>query len=320
MDIKDTVKNTTTHDDIVSNEILAQDTIVCRNISDAISHDVYEDGNEIQQGFTKKVEFANELNTHERIGRYSNSMFVDNVRRHLPENTDIVYESVAESVIGNDDRVQVVSVNSSPWSMICQLIVKNNNGACSHGTGWFISPRTIITAGHCVYSHTSTSGWVDSVEVIPCINGHSRPYGSVVGTVFQSVRGWTVKKNKSYDYGCIILPREYPLGNRTGWFGFAKLSDHSLQNLIVNNSGYPADKKFGTQWFNADRILNITTKQLEYRLDTAGGQSGSPIWRLSLDKRHVVGIHAYGGTENKSTRIDNAVFNNMLIWKQLGSK
>ena len=96
------------------------------------------------------------------------------------------------------------------------------------------------------------------------------------------------------------------------------MSDKSLKNLLANNSGYPGDKAFGTQWYNAGRITKIRKRRFEYMLDTAGGQSGSPTWRYSEGKRHVIGVHAYGGCPNKSTRITKSVFANMKSWKSQG--
>ena len=173
-----------------------------------------------------------------------------------------------------------------------------------------------MTAGHCVYSH-GAGGWAQRIEVVPGMDSSRRPYGSLVGTSFRSVRGWTRERNPDYDYGAIILPNN-SLGNRVGWFGFAVLSDSSLRELLVNNSGYPGDKPVGTQWYNAGRVTRTTSRRLFYMLDTAGGQSGSPTWRLRDNKRHAVGIHAYGGCPNKSTRITREVFDNMKTWKNLG--
>lgn len=234
----------------------------------------------------------------------------------LPRSCDLEYER-PESVCGRDDRVQVTAVTSIPWRMICQLIITRRDGRRSRCTGWFISPRTVMTAGHCVFSHTG-GGWVRSIEVIPGMNGNLRPFGSAAGTSFRSVTGWTQKRKPSHDYGCIILPKNAPLGSRTGWWGFAALSNNSLRNLLANNSGYPGDKPFGTQWYNAGRITRVTNRRLFYMLDTAGGQSGSPTWRYSGGKRHAIGVHAYGGCPNKSTRISKSVFNNMTSWKKLG--
>jgi len=136
----------------------------------------------------------------------------------------------------------------------------------------------------------------------------------MVGTSFRSVRGWTQNSDPNFDYGCIILPNA-SLGNQVGYFGFASLTDASLNSLLVNNSGYSGDKPFGTQWFNAGRVTNVTARKIYYMLDTYGGQSGSPTWRFLNGQRHAVGIHAYGGCPNSSTRIVSQVFNNMMSWR-----
>ncbi|WP_411874455.1 trypsin-like serine peptidase [Vulcanococcus limneticus] len=219
-----------------------------------------------------------------------------------------------ETVCGSDDRVRISPANAAPWRFICQLIITMPNGAGYRGTGWFIGPRAVMTAGHCVFSRAD-GGWARRIEVIPGMDGAARPYGSAIGTSFRSVIGWTQNGDQNFDYGCIILPT--PLGNTTGYFGFASLSNASFNNLLLNNSGYAGDKPFGTQWFNAGRVSSINSRKVYYMLDTYGGQSGSPVWRLANGQRHAVGIHAYGGCPNSATRINSEVFNNMYAWRSL---
>ena len=233
-----------------------------------------------------------------------------------PRSCDLEFEE-PESVCGRDDRVRIRATTRLPWRLLCQLIIRRRDNRTSRCTGWFIGPRTVMTAGHCVYSH-SAGGWARSIEVIPGMDATLRPYGSQTGTSFRSVRAWTRDRSANQDYGAIILPNN-SLGNRVGWFGFAALSDASLRNLLVNNCGYPGDKPFGTQWYNAGRVTRVTDERIFYMLDTAGGQSGSPTWRYRNGTRHAVGVHAYGGCPNKSTRITRAVFDNMRAWKALGS-
>jgi V8-like Glu-specific endopeptidase len=225
-----------------------------------------------------------------------------------------------ETVCGRDDRVQIGTDGTLPWRMICQLLITMGNGTRSRGTGWLISPRTVMTAGHCVYS-APNGGWVKSIEVVPGMSGQLRPYGSGISQDFQSVAGWVKRSEVAQDYGCVILPEDARLGDKTGWFGFASLPDADLTNLLANNSGYPGDKAFGTQWYNAGRITGVEPDRLAYMFDTAPGQSGSPAWRYSkaLAKRHVVGIHNYGGCANRSTRITPDVFRRMQAWKALGA-
>ncbi|NEO01562.1 MAG: serine protease [Moorea sp. SIO3I7] len=220
-----------------------------------------------------------------------------------------------ESVCGSDDRIRISSLTSMPWRWICQLIITKANGRRSLCTGWFIGPRTVMTSGHCVYSH-SAGGWARKIEVFPGIDENEAPLGSQVSTSFRSVKGWTQEQDDDFDYGAIILPDD-TLGNRVGWFGFANLSDDLLTNLLINNSGYAGDKPFGTQWFNAGRITRISGRKLSYMLDTYGGQSGSPVWRLQDGQHHVVGIHGYGGCPNSAVRITKSVFDNMSAWKNV---
>lgn len=225
-----------------------------------------------------------------------------------------------ETVCGADGRVMVGADGALPWRMICQLFITMSNGARSRGTGWLISPRTVMTAGHCVHS-AANGGWVKSIEVVPGMSGQIRPYGSAISTEFYSVAGWVNNGEMADDYACIILPQNARLGEKTGWFGFGSLPESELTNLLANNSGYPGDKTFGTQWYNAGRIVGVEPKRLAYMFDTAPGQSGSPVWRYSkaLGKRHAIGIHNYGSCANRSTRITPDVFHRMKMWKALGA-
>lgn len=230
-----------------------------------------------------------------------------------------VVAEVAEVVIGKDDRIQITNTTAYPWRTICSLRITAKDGSGWIGTGWLVGPRTVITAGHCVYMHKH-GGWARRIEVIPGRNGSTRPYGSCNSSSFRSVKGWTKKKKRSHDYGAIILPSSSPYGSQLGYFGFAKLSYFSLLGLKVNLSGYPGDKPSGTQWWHARRIKWVTPRTIVYNIDTAGGQSGSPVWRLKNGKRHVVGIHTNGSTSgNSATRITSPVFKNIKKWKKLES-
>lgn len=224
----------------------------------------------------------------------------------------------AEVIIGADNRTRITTVTTYPWRAIVALKITAVNGSKWIGTGWLISPRTIITAGHCVYMHDQ-GGWAKSIEVIPGLNDAYRPYQSGVSTTFKSVTGWTSSKNRENDYGAIILPSNYRPGDQTGYFGFSVKDDSYLMSAVLNLSGYPGDKGGNQQWFMALKPKSVSSRVITYDIDTMGGQSGAPVWIKVGEARSCVGIHTNGHSSgNSATRIVTAVFNNLQAWKNLG--
>jgi len=224
----------------------------------------------------------------------------------------------AETVHGPDDRVQITNTAVYPWRVHASLLVTARDGSRWIGTGWFIGPHTLMTAGHVVYIKNSgvagRDGWVRSIDVMPGRNGSVLPYGTVRSSNLRSVTGWTNNGDQNYDYGAIIIPTN--LGNTTGWFGFGVYTDAVLLGAVGNISGYPGDKPTGTQWYDARRIASVNNRKVYYDIDTAGGQSGSAVYRIINGDRYGIAIHAYGGaTTNSGTRIVKPVFDNMVAWK-----
>jgi V8-like Glu-specific endopeptidase len=225
---------------------------------------------------------------------------------------------LAETVHGPDDRVRITTTGSYPWRIHASLLITAADGSRWVGTAWFISPRTLITAGHCVYIKNSgvpgRDGWVRSIDVMPGRNGSSLPYGTARSSDFRATTGWTGSGDENFDYGAIILPTD--LGNKTGWIGFGVYSDAELAASVGNISGYPGDKPSGTQWYDARRIDSVNTRKVYYDIDTMGGQSGSAVYRIINGARIAIAIHAYGGaTTNSGTRINRPVYDNLVAWR-----
>lgn len=224
--------------------------------------------------------------------------------------------NVPEVIIGTDDRIRVGNTTVYPWRAICALAITAADGRRFIGTGWLISPRTVITAGHCVFMHDA-GGWVREITVIPGCNDGSEPYGRHVSRTFRSVTGWTSSKKREYDYAAIILPTRP--GDQTGTFGRAVRSDSFLMNSVLNLSGYPGDKGGRQQWFMAQKPKSVSARVITYDIDTMGGQSGAPVWVLQDGQRYGVGVHTNGSSAgNSATRITQEVFDNMMNWKNLG--
>jgi glutamyl endopeptidase len=228
--------------------------------------------------------------------------------------------SLLEVVIGADDRVLVGNTAVTPWSGICHLSITARNGARFIGTGWLISPRCVITAGHCVYIK-SAGGWASKIEVSPGRDGASFPFGTVASTTLSAFPRWVSDTDRNFDCGCIILPK--PPKSRTGaapfQFRFAAKSDADIRSRALNLSGYPGDKGGITQWFHARAAQTVTPSVITYDVDTAGGQSGSPVWHLENNVRTAVGIHTNGSPlGNSATRITAAVKARLDAWRALG--
>lgn len=224
-----------------------------------------------------------------------------------------------ESVIGTDERVQITETQKYPWRASASLLITAADNSQWIGTAWFISPRTLVTAGHCVLikhsDNPAREGWVKKVQVMPGRSGANLPFGGMTSTEFWSVRGWGEQGLALYDYGAIILPAPFP--HDLGHFAFGVFSDQKLLGSTANIGGYPGDKPKGTFWYDNRKIGSVNTDKVFYAADTAGGQSGSCVYIIEKGKRIGVAIHNYGGnTSNSGTRISSQVFTNLESWKR----
>ena len=202
-----------------------------------------------------------------------------------------------ETVIGTDERVQITDTDKHPWRMIAalRLVPRPPLTSSYMGTGWFIGRRTLLTAGHCVYSDSDFNGWIGRIEVSPGRDGDDFPFNTVKARRFSTLAKWKTTSDPDYDVGCIHL--DEPLGDRVGWFKIASLSDAELANRLLNVSGYPGDRGNGRlQFHHRNRVLHPAARRIYYDIDTYGGQSGSPVWVQDSPTSEpvAVGIHAYG--------------------------
>jgi glutamyl endopeptidase len=204
--------------------------------------------------------------------------------------------SPLESILGDTDRrKQILETELTPWRMICALEIESQSGAAFVGTGWFAGPRTVITAGHCVFDPIELGGWARKITVVPGRNVEKKPFKSASSSSFSSTDRWQESQDADFDYGVIHLSTD--LGAAVGSFSVGVLPDAALKNRLVNVSGYPFEPGEGkAQYFHANRVKALTGRRLFYDIDTMGGQSGSPVWAYEegSDVPVVVAIHAYG--------------------------
>lgn len=261
---------------------------------------------------TSNIEVAS-LNESAMLDAYWASYGTDAQRAALRAAKQAPMEEV---VIGTDERLQITNTTEYPWRCIASLRITAADGSGWIGTGWLVGPRILLTAGHVVYM-ADQGGWAQQIEIIPGRDGLNFPFGSCIATDFRSVQGWTQNRDSNFDYGAILLPAENRLGDQLGWFGYQVHTDEELAGFNINVSGYPGDKPDGTQWLMSGPIKTVNERTFVYDIDTAGGQSGGPVWITfeGDDGRYGVGVHTNGALSgNSATRIVQDMFDNVIAW------
>lgn len=223
-------------------------------------------------------------------------------------------------VIGVDGRKRVTNAGLFPWRTMTKLRMRFN-GQDYIGSGILIANKYVLTAGHNVYDRT-LGGYADRIEVIPAMTGTFAPYGKAIAKRMRTFSGWTNNESSAWDMALITLDKE--IGKSTGFLGYANYNNAQLNRAYVTIAGYPFDKDNGNRmWYMSGNLLRLYTHELNYTIDTAGGQSGSGIWRVVNGKRYVIGVHAYGVSANPpyngGTRIEANKFNSIKNWIASGS-
>jgi glutamyl endopeptidase len=256
-----------------------------------------------------------------KSARFESETGVIPTREEIRALRPVTAGSGAETLLGTDTRFRTYTTTYPARAI---ALVTFDGGYC---TGWFYGPNVVATAGHCVHSGGSGGSWRTNVRVWPGYNAGSAPYGSYPANWTASVIGWTSNGDERYDYGVIKLNTN--VGNTVGWFGTFWQSA-SLTGLPSAVAGYPGDKiPTQSQWMGADIVRVTEPRQVYYKNDTAGGMSGSAVWQdrpagspFCADGPCAYAIHAYGlhgsaphSDHNHGTRITEAVFNNLINWR-----
>ena len=256
---------------------------------------------------------------------------LESYQRQTPEYPGLLPTGMAgfESIIPPDGRSQVSPTTGFPWRSVVHIYMSFPDGAlggcsgaiigCADGHGYHV-----LTAGHCVYSHDH-GGWANSVRVIPGQDGDYMPYNYAWATHLRSYTGWTDLGQTQHDWAMITLDRN--VGDFTGWMGRQTCNppgDCPVYTGTLNTAGYPGDKDGGTMWFDADSGDSVDDYNHWYYMDTAGGQSGSPLWAYytSSGDRNILTVHTCGtggcGISGKGcnhgTRLDQDKYDRIDTW------
>ena len=196
----------------------------------------------------------------------------------------------------------------NPFKMVCLLKIVDKFGTPYTGTGFFIAPRCIITAGHCIHIEKN---FADHVTVIP--GGNRKLFGSTTSNHFETVNGWAVHKSRNFDYGAIILKDNLLFDMVGSTFGY-EIFNNPKQVLL---SGFP-QVKAGEQWMSQGNITGKNPFHFFHDMPTAIGSSGSPILLDDGHGERVIGVHIYGDDKTRyGVRITPGMLKSWERWSQL---
>src|SRR6185369_441348 len=230
------------------------------------------------------------------------------------------------SLAGNvADRQRAVDTRLSPFRKVCDLVITAADNGLHSGTAFFISPRMLLTCGHCLFIFdpgTAAHGPVRKVLIMPARNGETNPAQSLVGWVEVTTENmrvhdrWRLEGNLEFDYGVLILPPNQPLGSQVGSFNVSPFPDQQLNGARPTLSGYPDNVPEGTQWFETNPIRQVTPTRLFYDIFTFGGQSGSPVFFANNTQQTACAIHNFGNVPfNSGVRITPDVIAQLNAWR-----
>ncbi|KAI0409509.1 trypsin-like serine protease [Xylaria palmicola] len=191
------------------------------------------------------------------------------------------------------------------------------------GTGWLISPDTLVTAGHNVFSWAGDDEGLGRAVHIKCYIGyHGRDsinspivqlrFAKTIVTTAEWITG---KENRHRDVAFIRVERPFEGNLRV----FSYKPTPKVGDEMIGVVGYPADKvlvdqdgreekgalmyeMFNDIQYNLEDKKNNPLQMLKYRISTFGGQSGAPVIRKSAGQV-AIATHVYGGGDKNQASV-----------------
>jgi V8-like Glu-specific endopeptidase len=198
-------------------------------------------------------------------------------------------------ISGADDRVYNPD-GKFPYSAIGRLVWENG----VYCTATLVGPRHILSARHCLPSQAGTAGMFQ-----PGYN-NGEPNGSafiVRASVVAPISGACDTKS---DWAVFLLDDR--LGDKVGYMGVSYASSSGFGQPKFTHQGYPRDKNSGS---TPQRQLNNTILRtsldcdssgpLYSDTDTAGGQSGGPLFETRSDGQYIWGVLSISVTSSQTT-------------------
>ena len=212
-------------------------------------------------------------------------------------------------ILGEDERYPVDDTTYFPFTACGSLYIRWPNGAQGLGTAFLIDTNKIATADHFLYSFEN-GGHCSSAIFVPGQADKKEPFGRAA--ILQTVVPKEYQTERATDYDYAVATISNHIGSRVGYFGLTPTYNYTT---IYESAGYPGDyanilEQRAIPVVAAGRITGFEhIRKLVHRIDTEGGQSGSPIYEV-LNNYRVNAIHTNGSPAgNKATYLDPTVIN-----------
>lgn len=212
-------------------------------------------------------------------------------------------------ILGTDTRTQVTSATYNPTNKVGLLTF--TGGFCSAA---LVSPRTILTAGHCVHSG-SGGNWYNNFVFYPKRTSTYTPTGLAWSRAY-TFQGWTINSDWNWDIALIEL---VTTNTNLGWLSYGYNSAINSATFI-NSYGYPSDKSYGSMWYAAGYVKNAYTDYLTFEtLDVYPGQSGSGGYAVVNSNIIIYSVCSSqwvsnGYYWNQFTRMTSTKFTSFCTW------
>jgi outer membrane protein OmpA-like peptidoglycan-associated protein/N-acetylmuramoyl-L-alanine amidase len=194
--------------------------------------------------------------------------------------------------------IGITDASIFPHSSICHLEMQFSDGNPYTGTGFYISPSRILTAGHVV---ADSGSFAKSIRVRPGRTGAA------------SVHDFTVLDRRffhqhpsysgSEDFDLSVL--EVPVGPNDGRV-FAVEEQRASPSSGVIECGYAADEQDATlQHCDTGSIVDVLAESYTFDLQDRHGSSGSPVFYVNSAMQPVAtGIGVSGWRTGSSSAGD----------------